>query len=131
MIRRNSTTEKQRVGDIGEKAVRAYLKKQGYKILEENLQIRKNEVDLIVSKGDVIAFVEVKTRTQSPENCPAWLRPVAAVDAEKRKGMISVARSYIKKGFPGYRFEFDVAEVFLSPEGKVEKINYMERAFRG
>lgn len=50
------------VGNDGETAVAALLKKQGFNILAHNYRQRCGEIDLIASKDEVVCFVEVKTR---------------------------------------------------------------------
>ncbi len=47
-------------GKEGEEMAESYLRKQGYRIIEMNHQTKFGEIDLIVSKNDVLIFVEVK-----------------------------------------------------------------------
>lgn len=47
-------------GKEGEEMAENYLRKQGYRIIEMNHQTKFGEIDLIVSKNDVLIFVEVK-----------------------------------------------------------------------
>ncbi len=44
-----------------------YLEKQGYRILETRYKTKFGEIDLIVFKGEVLCFVEVKTRNTLSE----------------------------------------------------------------
>ena len=57
-------TDKKEIGNFGEDFTAKFLKKSGYKILERNYHSRYGEIDIIASKGAVLAFVEVKTRTE-------------------------------------------------------------------
>ena len=56
------------VGKIGEDLAREYLKKEGYKILEQNYKTRYAEIDLIAQKPvgflgtKKLVFVEVRTK---------------------------------------------------------------------
>ena len=52
----------QNVGEIGEAIAKAYLEKQGYEVLEQNWRHRRVELDLICKLGDLLIFVEVKSR---------------------------------------------------------------------
>ena len=67
-------------GDIGERYITKHLKRNGYKILCKNMRNSCSEIDIIACKDDVIAFVEVKTRTAG-QKIPA----VYAVDNKKQK----------------------------------------------
>ncbi len=51
------------LGCEGEDAAAAWYEAQGFDVLERNWRVREGEVDLICAKADVIAFVEVKTRS--------------------------------------------------------------------
>ncbi len=50
------------IGRRAEAAAAQYLKKRGYAVLAQNWRTRWCEIDLIVSKGRVVYFVEVKYR---------------------------------------------------------------------
>ncbi len=63
-------THKQKTYDRGvwaEKYAAGYLVAKGYKILEARYKTQYGEIDLIIQKGDVIAFVEVKSRRSIDE----------------------------------------------------------------
>ena len=49
-------------GREGENLAKVYLEKKGYKFLDRNFKRIHGEVDLIMMDGDVIVFVEVKSR---------------------------------------------------------------------
>ena len=55
----------QEIGDKGENLAALYLQKLGYDVLEQNYRTGRLEVDLICKKGDVLVFVEVKTRSST------------------------------------------------------------------
>lgn len=50
-------------GKLGEDLAVSYLKKLGYKIISRNFRIRGGEIDIVAIDGDVLVYVEVKTRT--------------------------------------------------------------------
>lgn len=82
------------------------------------------EIDIIAQKGRYICFVEVKTRNQS-----AMYLPKEAVDSFKQERIIATAqlfnRAYPNKKQP----RFDVCEIILDENYKVDTINYIENAF--
>src|SRR6478735_1295611 len=51
------------LGKLGEEMAVAFLQKNGYSILETNWTFQKAEVDIIAQKDNVLAVVEVKTRS--------------------------------------------------------------------
>ncbi len=53
---------KQALGREGEARAAAYLARHGYRVLERNARAGGVEIDLVVSRGPRIVFVEVKTR---------------------------------------------------------------------
>ena len=53
------------LGRRGEAAAARYLEGQGLSILGRNFRTRSGEIDLIAREGDLLVFVEVKSRTRS------------------------------------------------------------------
>lgn len=51
------------LGRLGEELAEKFLKSLGYKIIEKNFRIRGGEIDIIALDGDILVYVEVKTRT--------------------------------------------------------------------
>ena len=109
-------------GERGEKLAARLLRRKGYRILERNFQTRFGEIDLIARKGDVLVFVEVKTRAPG---APVSGRD--AVDAAKQARVRTAALQYWQGRFAALQPRFDVVEVTLSPEG--EQAEHIENAF--
>lgn len=108
------------LGNIGEAHAEAYLKKQGYKILERNFKNRIGEIDLIAEKGDVITFVEVKSRSSNKFGMPK-----EAVNFHKQFKIKKVAESYLLSAKKYYfKVSFDVIEYM--PE---EEIVHLKNCF--
>ncbi len=49
-------------GNEGEAIAEKFLQNLGFKTLQKNYRFRRNEIDLIVTNGKLMIFVEVKTR---------------------------------------------------------------------
>ena len=77
-------------GKKGEIIAANYLKKQGYKILENNY---KNKNEFIIAKDkNYLVFVEVKTRTSRMLG-----DPLEAIDEQKQFKIRQVATMYLMK----------------------------------
>lgn len=114
---------KRQTGNLGEDAVCAYLERQGAEILCRNFTVRGGEIDIIAKSGDMLLFVEVKTRRTG-----TMVSGAAAVDAKKQKLIIRTAEQYLLKSPCDLQPRFDVAEVEYSGRF-VRHINYIESAF--
>jgi len=51
------------LGKLGEELAVDFLQQNGYEILETNWTFQKAEVDIIAKKDNILAIVEVKTRS--------------------------------------------------------------------
>jgi putative endonuclease len=113
-----------RRGELGERAAKKFLQKQGLKFLAANFRSERGEIDLVFRDGDCLAFIEVKTR--SSEN---WSRPAAAVNAERRRRLSQCALDYLRRlKNPAVKIRFDIVEVLLD-EGEVCEIRYLPNTF--
>ncbi len=81
-----------RKGSLAEAKAEEYFKKLGYKILEKNYRAPQGEIDLIVCKGPLLIFVEVKSAfSETP------FSPEEKVDFLKQKKIQRVAENYLLK----------------------------------
>jgi putative endonuclease len=119
--RRNS----QWIGRYGERVAVSWLRSQRHHILSRNFRGPKGgEVDIIARKGQLLIFVEVKTRTAGQA-----IRPLDAVNRSKQALLERGARHWIKqlgKRQPPWRF--DVVEVILE-DGKRPQVNHVRNLF--
>ncbi len=53
-------SEKQTLGQQGERAAISFLKTRGFTILETNYRTKPAEIDIIAKDNDCICFIEVK-----------------------------------------------------------------------
>ena len=116
-------------GRRGERlAVRA-LRRAGHNILARNYRCPAGEADVIsldrsAELGETIVFAEVKTRSGG-----ALANPESAVDREKRKRLVRVARYYLAHHDTADRpVRFDVISVILHHDAKPE-ITHIPDAF--
>lgn len=119
-MKKDTRTEKRRIGDRGERRTAMYLMLRGYRILERNYTFGHKEVDIIARRGKTIAFVEVKTRSDGGMVAPRY-----SVTAAKKHNIISAAKGYcMYHDASGLNIRFDIAEV--STDGRV---NYIKNAY--
>ena len=110
-------------GERGEEAAFFYLRRKGFTVVARrwNDGPLPGDLDLIAWQGDVLCFIEVKTRT-SKEVATAS----AAVDRNKRKTLRRLAGAYLRHlpdaDDPEMRPEtrFDIVTVYELPSGKRE-----------
>lgn len=121
-------TDRRIKGNIAEAAVCKYLKRKKYKILHRNYVAEGHEIDIVAEEKEHICFVEVKSRTYGTAN-PYDKLPREAVDKRKQESIIKAARVFSASAGKAKKFRFDVAEVYLNTDKKVNKINYIENAF--
>lgn len=114
-------TRKREVGDFGEEITASYLEKNGYRILDRNYSKPFGEIDIIAIKGDVISFVEVKTRKSDD-----FAYAAEAVDYYKQERIKRASQAFLmERKLTDFLISFDISEVYLD----TRKINYIENAF--
>lgn len=110
-------------GRFGENAVCTYLESRGYTVLVRNYVVKGGEIDIIASKGEILVFAEVKTR--SPDS---MVNGLEAITRSKQRLIVKTALRYIEKFTTELQPRFDAAEVLVQ-DGKVIRLNYIENAF--
>ncbi len=119
-------TIKREIGDFGEDFACKKLKRLGMTVLERNFSAACGEIDIIAKKDDILAFIEVKTRTEG-----FLYEPIYAVTRQKQQKIIRTAQCYLMKNPLELQPRFDVFEVILKAGTKhrVQEYHYIENAF--
>ena len=113
-----------RHGELGERAAKKQLKRQGLKFLTANFRTPRGEIDLIFRDGDCLVFVEVKTRSSEER-----VRPAAAVNAERRRRLTRAALDYLRLlRNPPVKVRFDIVEVLLR-DSAVREVRHLPNTF--
>lgn len=107
-------------GQKAEVAVREYLKKQGFDILETNVGYKNaGELDIIAMDGGAIVFVEVRYRSSRE-----YGHPLETLTEKKRRSIVKAAACYMSEKKPRFsEIRFDVAAV------TDKEIEYIKNAF--
>lgn len=113
------------LGRAGENLAARHLERRGWRIVERNVRFGHKEIDLIAAKGDVIAFVEVKSRVGAE-----FGHPLAAITQRKRSEIRAVASEWLRRAHPGaVTLRFDAVSVlFRRNESPI--IEHVEDAWR-
>lgn len=114
-------------GRAGEELAYFRLRQLGYTVVARNWRVAncKGELDMIAWDGEVLSFVEVKTRTTHDVK-PAEV----AVDEKKRRELALMARRYLRRlrREPHPSFRFDVVSVYAE-KGRPPEIILFKNAF--
>jgi putative endonuclease len=104
------------LGRKGERLACRYLLRHGYDILARRYRARRGEVDLIAFEGDILAFIEVKTRATREFGDP-W----EFVGWEKQQSLRLAGEEFIARyDLGGYCYRFDVVDVVVRGSGAPE-----------
>jgi putative endonuclease len=116
-------TTRRLLGDAGEGAAAELLRSRGYRIVARNHRCRRGEVDLVAEKGELLVFVEVRTRATE-----AFGSPEETVSPAKQRRVLAAARDFLARWRgPERGARFDVVSVVDSPQGP--KLQHFENAF--
>jgi putative endonuclease len=115
-----------RLGVRGEHLAIGYLTAQGWCVLAHRFRLGRHDLDLVMRRDNLIAFVEVKTRTGIEFGAGA-----EAIGWRKRRTLARLAEVWrARHGRPGDLFRFDLVEVRLFPNREAEVI-HLPDAWRG
>ena len=115
-------TDKQLTGRRGEERAAELLESLGYRIAARNYRHRRTEIDLIAWDGDILVFVEVKTR----KNCD-FGHPSALISPAQQRRISHAAGVYMEEIDYDWEIRFDVVSVVL--EGRQAGIEHLPDAF--
>lgn len=131
------TSDKQKIGKLGEELAKRFLMKHGYSILEENYTKKYGEMDLIAKKDNVIHFIEVKSvsrGTYDPlQNVhPSKLRRLSRV-IQVYLLNIKVPSSYTKvlagrrqASIDEIKWQFDVITVKINEKDRIGTVKHIK-----
>ena len=107
------TLHQSTLGVRGENLACHELRRRGYDILARRYRTRHGEIDIIAREGEVLVFVEVKTRASH-----RFGSPLAAVTRAKQRRLTLMALDYLSRSRTrGVACRFDVVGVLVG-EGR-------------
>ena len=97
------------IGTYGERVAAAFLRRHSYKVLTRNYRTTRGEIDLICRHGDILVFVEVKTRANED-----FGRPAESIKSAKEDALRYASQRYLELlGREDVIYRFDAVEVML------------------
>ena len=111
------------LGKRGEDLAADYLQRKGYVILERDWRSGHRDLDIIALDGDVVVFVEVKTRRNR-----LFTDPVDAVGYQKIRNLQQAANHYVKYRRINRDIRFDIVCVTGTSDSEAD-IEHIEGAF--
>ncbi len=83
-------SDRKGLGDAGEQAAVGFLEKSGYQVVARNFRCPYGEVDVVAEQGELLCFVEVRTRSTA-----AWGDPSHTVSFAKQRKVAKAALHYL------------------------------------
>jgi putative endonuclease len=116
--------DRETLGRAGEAAAASLYRRLGFSVVACNWRCPAGELDLVLARGSLLVFCEVKTRSGS-----AYGGGFEAVTARKQRKIRQLAELFMAWG--GLRpnaIRFDVASVRSAPHGRAS-VEVFEDAF--
>jgi len=110
-----------KTGNRGEDLAADFLQKKGFEVITRNYRYKHSEIDLIAKQGNLLVFVEVKTRSSS-----SFGEPEAFVDSKKASKIFEGAEQYVFENNWNGNIRFDIISVKI---GNSEEVVHFEDAF--
>lgn len=111
------------IGAKGEQIARAMLEEKGYQVLEQNWRFSRAEVDLIAKDGEILVFIEVKTRSSD-----YFGQPEEFVTPTKEAFMAQAASVYMDQIGHDWEIRFDIIGILYRNKDSFS-IKHIEDAF--
>jgi putative endonuclease len=112
-------------GVAGEHAAMAWLAARGWQVEAHRFRAGRHDIDLVVRRDHLVAFVEVKTRAGD-----RFGHPVLAIGWQKRRAIAWAAEVWMSRfGRPGDRYRFDVVSVWVG-SGHAPSVEVLENAWQ-
>lgn len=110
------------LGKLGEEMAVDFLRQNGYEIRDTNWVFQKAEIDIIAQKENVLAVVEVKTRSSIDFGLPQdFVKP------KKIQLLVKAVNEYVNAHNLEVNVRFDI--IAISKEDNQFKIEHLADAF--
>ena len=110
------------LGNQGEQLAVQFLQKNNYKILERNWRFKKAEIDIIAVKNEILAVIEVKTRSSN-----YFGNPQDFVNQKKIQLLVEAINEYVISKELDVEVRFDIIAILKNNNNF--NIEHLEDAF--
>lgn len=114
--------EHNELGKKGEKLAADFLAKKGYEIVAQNFRYQKAEVDIIARKENVLAVIEVKTRST-----PDFGNPQNFLKQKQINLLVKAIDHFVNEHQLDVNVRFDIVAIIKNKAGT--RIEHLEDAF--
>jgi len=112
------------IGIEGEDLAEVFFKEKGYHILARNYRTPYGEIELAISKGEDLVFVEVKTRINL-----SFGYGEEGINLKKTEHLISSAECYLAENKPLVKeWRIDVLAILMEGSGINPEFGWFENA---
>ncbi len=119
-----SKSDRQQLGDLGERLAVTHLERAGYVIEKRNVRYPVGELDVVARDGGVLCFIEVRSASSTD-----WGGALASITYRKRRRVIRAAEWYLQhRPDAPEEVRFDVVAVQWA-EQKEPTVELIKNAF--
>lgn len=116
------------LGQWGEERARQHLQSKGYILVTQNYRSRTGEIDIVALEGNVVVFVEVKTRRGS-----AFGSAEESISETRANRLVEMAEEFLaSQSVDGYDshtlWRIDLLCLTLDLAGRVTAVNHIKHA---
>jgi len=111
-------------GDAAEERACRHLGRSGFTIVERKYRTKGGEIDIVARKGDVLVFVEVRSR-----EVPGFGTPEESVTPAKRRRIVGAARHYLSTVPPTSWREARFDVIAIEGTGDAAALRHYQAAF--
>lgn len=116
-------SDRRALGREAEELAAGFLRARGFEVLDRNHAVRAGEVDLVCRDGEVLCFVEVRSRTSEAQGGPE-----ETVSRGKARRVVAAATDWaLRNGGLERAIRFDVVAVTFAEAGP--RIEHFPAAF--
>lgn len=115
--------DRKRLGAWGESVAATYLEAHGYRLVQRNWRCAYGEMDIVAQQGEMLVFVEVKTRRGRGQGTPE-----DGVTPQKAERLLTVAQAYLLAHDLDVPWRVDVVAVELDVRGKLLRCEHLPGA---